>query len=160
MMGQPRFSDLWQNYPFSNKKDGGSPQEVKILIGGRVNMDWITNTCAIRISRALNYSGHIIPADYKDNWAVTGGDGKWYAYRVKDMKGYIKKAFGQPSITCTSHKNFASTPQQFIKRRGIIVFDVSGWRDATGHITLWNGTTCSDKCYFSEAHEVSLWELP
>ena len=31
---------------------------------------------------------------------------------------------------------------------GIIVFKVSGWGDASGHVTLWNGNDCGDSCYF------------
>ena len=39
----------------------GTDGIVKSLIGGNVDADWITNTCTIRISRALNYSGFATP---------------------------------------------------------------------------------------------------
>jgi hypothetical protein len=35
-------------------------------------------------------------------------------------------------------------------KNGVILFEVSGWSDAAGHATLWNGTTCYDHCYFNE----------
>jgi len=35
-------------------------ESAKEFIGGNVNDDWITNTCAIRLSRALNYNGILV----------------------------------------------------------------------------------------------------
>ncbi|MCA8364030.1 type VI secretion system amidase effector protein Tae4 [Burkholderia contaminans] len=35
-------------------------------------------------------------------------------------------------------------------RQGVILFEVSGWSDAQGHATLFNGRTCYDHCYFNE----------
>jgi len=47
----PSFDAMRKAYP------KGTVAEVKKLIGGKVNATWITNTCVIRVSRALNYSG-------------------------------------------------------------------------------------------------------
>src|SRR5688572_21594284 len=41
----PAFDDLWASYAY------GEPEDVKELIGGAVNADWITNTCVVRVSR-------------------------------------------------------------------------------------------------------------
>ncbi|HYE70343.1 MAG TPA: T6SS effector amidase Tae4 family protein [Aquabacterium sp.] len=46
----------------------------------------------------------------------------------------------------------------FAKLKGIIVFKVQ-WRDASGHVTLWDGRTCSDHCHFPVASEASIWVL-
>lgn len=35
-------------------------------------------------------------------------------------------------------------------RQGIILFEVSGWSDAQGHATLYDGLSCYDHCYFNE----------
>ena len=60
-MLQPKFQDLWDNYP---DMDG---DYVKQMIGGQVNADWITNTCAIRTSRALNYANGIMFLTFREN---------------------------------------------------------------------------------------------
>ena len=49
--------------------------------------------------------------------------------------------------------------QELFKQRGLLVFDVRIWSDASGHVTLWNGTACSDHCYFPQASVVYLWKL-
>ncbi len=44
----PKFKTLWSNYLRGTAKD------VKKRIGGKVNYEWIKNTCVIRRSRAFN----------------------------------------------------------------------------------------------------------
>ncbi len=44
-------------------------------------------------------------------------------------------------------------------KKGIIFFEVDEWDDASGNATLWDGTICSDKCYFPLSKKVMLWEL-
>lgn len=162
-MPRPKFDDLWKAYPFSDRPNGGSVEDVKNLVGGRVDAAWIKNTCAIRVSRALNYSGHPVPADFKGkqgkNFAVTGVDGKWYAFRVRDMHAYLKHMLGKPDVVEASRLNDSKVRGKFLNKKGMMVFKVTAWDDATGHITLWNGTKCSDKCYFNEAVQVELWIL-
>ena len=54
-----------------------------------------------------------------------------------------------------------------IGRKGIILFQISGWSDAMGHATLFNGNTCYDHCYFKEnepeadyiTDRANFWEL-
>lgn len=47
----------------------------------------------------------------------------------------------------------------FANKKGILLFNVAGWSDATGHVTLWDGNTCSDKCYFTQSSGSQLWIL-
>nr|WP_217496994.1 T6SS effector amidase Tae4 family protein [Pseudoduganella umbonata] len=35
-------------------------------------------------------------------------------------------------------------------KKGVILFEVSGWSDAQGHATLFDGRSCYDHCYFNE----------
>ncbi len=55
MASLPDFKKLWDAYPT------GAAPDVKTQIGGRVDADWVANTCAIRLSRALNYAGAPVP---------------------------------------------------------------------------------------------------
>ena len=43
-------------------------------------------------------------------------------------------------------------------RKGIIIYEVSGWADATGHADLWDGSKCVYKGYGSVSHKVSFWQ--
>ena len=132
----PNFSTLWNNYP------NGAPEEVKALIGGHVNALWITNTCVIRMSRALNYSGFHVHPDAGMH-TISGKDGLQYGYRVSEFKRYMEHHFGPP--------------QKFAGQRGIICFDVSVWSDATGHFDLWDGTQIKHEAYFNVASAESIW---
>src|SRR6516225_4829960 len=83
----PAYDAIWNVYrDYVNYPD---PQDVKDMIGGAVNADWITNTCAIRMSRALNYIGVSVPVHFKGMSTVKGGDGKRYAFRVREMRKWL-----------------------------------------------------------------------
>jgi hypothetical protein len=91
------------------------------------------NSCPLRMSRALNKNGFDINPNLLPNaeyW--TGAGGKSYMMRVADMQKYLTIVLGQPDIAKVRGKN------------------VSGWHDATGHMTLFNGNTCAHDCYFSK----------
>jgi len=68
MLTLPSFDTLWSHYP------NGSAEDVKALIGGNINMTWVTNTCVIRICYALNRSGVPIH-DGGGMHTAGGGDG-------------------------------------------------------------------------------------
>jgi hypothetical protein len=147
-VNRPKFNQLQAAYP------KGTAEDVFKLIGGKVEANNFANSCAIRVSRSLNYSGYKV--DYiPPNLTVSGGDGNWYIYRVKEFIKYLNAKFGKPDIVV---KN-SPYQQKFKNKKGIIVFEVDEWSDASGHATLWDGVTCSDKCYFPLSKKVMLWEL-
>lgn len=145
---RPGFSKMKATYP------KGSAEDVFKLIGGKVQANNFANSCAIRVSRSLNYSGHNIKY-IPPNLTVSGRDGKWYIYRVKEMIKYLKTHFGEPDIVVVNKPYQAKLKG----KKGIIVFEVDAWDDASGHATLWGGVTCSDKCHFPLSKKVMLWEL-
>lgn len=152
MTARPSFASMFASF----QRVKSSVDDVGKHIGGKVGVNIaggiFTNACAIRISYALNNSGAPVS---RGVWATSsGGDGKWYLYRVNDLVPYLTQKFGPPDLTVN-----APTPQSFAGKQGIIVFKVSQWSDATGHATLWNGNTCSDACYFPESSEAMLWVL-
>jgi hypothetical protein len=145
-MGLPGFSLLSQNYP------NGTADEVKGLIGGHVNAGWITNTCVIRLSRALNYAGARITT-HAGLSTVSGSDGYRYAYRVSEFKVYMEHEYGPANIVGTG-----GDIAKFMGKQGVIMFDDCGWSDASGHFDLWNGNDCVHEGYWSRAAHVKLWE--
>jgi len=157
--GRPSFLLAWTH--FKKVYGKGNIASVGDLIGGKVkqNIDLgikdpilgFTNACAIRMSYALNNSGVLIE---RGVWkTVSGGNKKWYIYRVRDLLKYLKNSFGKPDKIVKKPK-----ANDFKGMKGILVFTVN-WRDATGHVTLWNGNTFSDTCHFPVASEASLWVL-
>jgi len=151
----PSFSTLWSHYPTDH-----DPEVVKKEIGGKVNMPWIVNTCAVRLSRALNKGGYPIPKSYPGLNVVSGADEMWYAFRVAELKMYLEKMLGKPDIEYKNKNKSAAVPSDFQSKKGIIVFTVTSWSNASGHITLWDGTQCrNNDCYWDLSSTVSLWEI-
>jgi hypothetical protein len=152
------FETMWNAYP----APGGSAEEAKRTIGGQVNAAWITNTCVVRLSRSFNASGHTIPNESGDGLVtVKGGDGKNYALRVAEFTRWLKRRYGDPDLVETfPPPGGGDVPSSFLGRQGVIIFEVDGWTDATGHVDLWNGARCRHGDYFSRAHTVMLWDVP
>ena len=63
------FEAMWDAYP----NPGGSAAEAKRTIGGKVDVEWITNTCVVRVSRSFNASGNPIPGADDDGLATVKG---------------------------------------------------------------------------------------
>ena len=141
--------------------------EIKKLIGGHVNAPYIQDTCAIRLSRALNYSGCPIPGGASGLLTVSGADRKWYALRMQELKNWIQRRFGAPQIAAekpVDRKLFAGIT-------GIIAFDIEfglnpdGRTRAMGHLDLWDGAKYTHQAedprdYFTLATKVVLWKAP
>ncbi|QHM73365.1 type VI secretion system amidase effector protein Tae4 [Mixta intestinalis] len=148
---RPTFSAAWSAalriYHPSN-----SAAKVAETIGGYVKVNinnpdakkrW-TNTCAVRMSYILNYSGMRIPA--LRGQTVTGGDKRQYFFRVNDLIQFLKYKWGAPEIVSYPPADAG----KLSGRQGVILFQVTGWSDANGHATLFNGVRCYDRCYFNE----------
>jgi hypothetical protein len=135
-------------------------------IGGKVELNYdigvFGNACATRVSKALNFSGaaHKIPfyksigPNGKYEAQVSSGKNKnWYIFRVKVMTKYLTEKYGEPEqLTPAEHE------AELQGRKGIIIYEVSGWADATGHADLWDGSKCVYKGYGSVSHRVSFWQ--
>ena len=143
-MGLPTFTTMWTHYPT------GTSQSVKSKIGGGVNMGWLTNTCVVRVSHCFNMASEPIPKGYPGLQTTYGKNGKRYAFRVSEFKPFLESKYKAADITGDSARAFSG-------QQGIIMFDVDGWSDATGHFDLWNGSECRGSNYFDKAHTVHLW---
>lgn len=130
-----------------------SAAKVAQVIGGTVALNinsrdpklrW-RNTCAVRLSYILNQAG--MPLPYITGQTVSGADKSWYFYRVKNLIAFLKQRWGKAEIV----KYPPSGGGALAGKKGMILFEVSGWSDAEGHATLFNGSTCYDRCYFNES---------
>lgn len=119
-----------------------------------------SNTCAVRMSYILNQSGLVIPTIAGKT--VSGVDKRQYFFRVKDLIAFLQQRWGQPEIV----NNPPSGGGSLAGKKGIVLFEVSGWSDAAGHATLYNGSGCYDHCYFNEPEaryrtdRANFWSLP
>ncbi len=157
-MPLPKFDDLWKNYPH------GTSAEVKKKIGGRIDAEWITNTCAIRLSFCFNASGakFAVGSDAGNSKGVprlviTGGDKKRYILRVKEFRTWLEKHYGKPTISLKKGP-YGDAPPELAGKKGIICFEDCGWPDASGHYDLWDGSAAAHHAYFDKAKRVHLWE--
>lgn len=161
MPNRPKFALARQAFREVYDEAGKTVSGVGTLIGGKVdyNINALTpeqgrfeNACAIRMSYVLNKTGNKVP--FISGQTVSGGAGDWYIYKVKTLILYLKKKFGEPDLTVDTPK-----AADFHEKKGILVFDVTQWVDASGHATIWDGNTCSDTCYFPIAKRAYLWQL-
>lgn len=153
MPALPEFSKMWNAYP------SGSAAAVKARIGGNVDASWIANTCTIRISRCFNAAGALIPRSHPGLATVRGADNLRYAFRVREFRDFLASVYGAPAKVSTREAGGIARAE-FAGLVGVIVFDIKGWPDATGHVDLWDGAKCANHGYFSRSWRVSLWEAP
>ncbi|SDH41652.1 type VI secretion system amidase effector protein Tae4 [Pseudomonas abietaniphila] len=164
-MNRPLFSFAWSAsqriYDPSN-----SGAKVAKIIGGFVEKNinnpdpaqrW-SNTCAVRMSYIFNEAGLVIPAIAGQT--VSGADKRQYFFRVRNLITFLRQRWGEPDVVQYPPSG------EFSGRRGVILFEVSGWSDAQGHATLFDGGRCYDQCYFNspESHyrtdRANFWSLP
>jgi hypothetical protein len=156
----PSYDTLWINYPdYMTYPDS---DEVKELIGGDVNAGWITNTCAVRMSRALNGSGILVPNGFKGLLTVAGADRRRYALRVREMRVWFASTLVTPDFDLRKNAHAAFDKSAIADMKGLIAFDIA-FADATGHLDLWNGDNMTaesqmSKDYYQAATRITLWK--
>jgi hypothetical protein len=141
----PTLESLLKDYP-GKGNDGAA---VAVLVGGSVqthfedaNFPAYKDTCAIRVSRALNTGGDPIPkgGNGLPNPYMTpkkirtdkGGDEKFYIYSVYDLRAYLDGRYGNAK---KYKKTITQADLAKENVKGIIVF-------AYWHADIWDGTTC------------------
>jgi hypothetical protein len=166
-MARPPFAAAWTaSMRIYDPQDPGG--KVAQIIGGNVakninNPDpqqrW-SNTCAVRMSYILNQSGMLVPKIVGQT--VSGSDKRWYFFRVKNLITFLNQRWGKPDLVL-QYPPSGGGP--LAGKKGLILFEVSGWTDAAGHATLWSGNSCYDHCYFNElgvnyrTDQANFWSL-
>ncbi|AZA81941.1 hypothetical protein C1637_24760 [Chryseobacterium lactis] len=196
---RPSWADMIKNYPNTSKKTVPLYNEIGnglIDLFNKAPDDW-ENTCSFRMSKGLNYSGFKLPYNntkYKAKGAKggvhIGKDKLNYWYRVKELGKYLEEHLGTPEFDEKLEKVGVGKTKTGLpkdkwdrlhKIKGIIMFKVSGWGNASGHFTLWDGKNLiypgesvhddpnSEYYYFHmkyeqngkviQTDEIKLWEL-
>lgn len=138
-MLKPSLGQLWRTFPdhrrFPTLKDlyehlGGNTVNNIYQLGFGPN----GNTCASRISVALNASGAPInPALVPKNKRLSTASGQHIIFNVTQLRQYLLTTLGKPQFDKVSPYD-----DSFKGKRGIVAFSVN-WNGATGHIALFNG---------------------
>ncbi|WP_196588162.1 type VI secretion system amidase effector protein Tae4 [Aliivibrio fischeri] len=167
---RPRWSDIQNSYKdigilnayLSYKKVGGYAYQLHVE-----NPNDYANACALRMSWAFNHGGYKIPSGTifsgRNIYRVKGKDERPYILRVEDMIFFIENKWGEPEI---DNIKFLDISRKLLGRKGIIIYTISGWDDASGHVTLWNGNGVEDESnyhnddyYESKISNIQFWEL-
>ncbi len=156
----PAWTPLWEEYPdYINF----TSLQVKEMIGGNVNIPMITNTCAVRLSRTLNYNNLELPAGFPDLNYEKGADGKRYCYRVREIRTWMIHKIGKPQFEIKKKVDEDFDKTTLSAKKGIIGFDIN-FKDATGHLDMWDGSIFSSehlmsRDYWKSATKIWLWEV-
>jgi hypothetical protein len=156
---------------------GGTPKSMRdeVLNDSDPSNDHaFDNACALRVSRALNYSGVTIPN--LPGQTFQGSDGKYYFLGAKKLNVWMRKTFGTNPATSTTPynarnihitgsqagQNGTNLPTLLAGKKGIYSLVSSNPSWATGHADiLYDNTTCDLNCHFSDApiEYIDVWEL-
>ena len=147
-----KYNDLSKNF---REIKNLSSKELWDKIGGKVkyNIDAgiFKNTCAIRMSYCFNYGGY----EFKQNEYGTtssGGDGKFYIFRVKDFKSFLDDKYSKNKYTYNDKSKLDG-------KKGVIVFEDCTFSDATGHLDLFDGSEVEGHAYFKECNSYTLYQF-
>lgn len=187
----PNLTFTSQNLPtwaaFSAAYPNETSAQLYMIVGGDVAKARIKypaeteNGCALKVSRALNYSGIVIPeiattANYLGT--VKGADGKYYFLNAKSLIIWMQKTFGTTTNQKYLYKhlddyegnvnNYGNGFKSSISgKKGIFTMfpinppnppDDTGF-GASGHADIFDGIQCKAACYFQDALEIHFWEL-
>ena len=153
---RPSWKDMKSHYPADGISKFDFYPKISKALGVDADKPAYSNTCALRMSFALNKSGVKLRKAPSKGGNIVGDDGRNYWLRVKDLQTELQTKLGkpdneyeQPSFPYASWnmsqlaRRAQQTNLEFISkikgRNGVVVFEVSGWSDATGHFTLWDG---------------------
>jgi len=126
------FDAIWNNYPsheaYGSGTAGTSGESVQQLTGVDV-----VDTCALRMSYALNQSGFTI-SKHAGRSVMKGADGKYYLVAQADVGAFITKHFGSPQ---NIGKSGVAGFDQSAAGSGFVRFSIQfATGTATGHIAL------------------------
>lgn len=183
----PTWQQYYDAFPKDSNGEGLSGPAIYSLVGGQplamrngvlndsdpTNNENYNNACALRVSRALNYSGIIIPNI--TNQTFLGDDDKYYFLGARNLNKWMRKTFGtNDGDSTTPHNdshfhytalqagtNGQNLPTLLQEKKGIFsMVTQNSW--ASGHAdALKDNGTCVNNCHFYDAPiiYINIWEL-
>jgi hypothetical protein len=132
------------------------PKQYKALYtpGG----NWWQNSCASKMSHAMNKSGFKTGGGYKTEVDYEGvPKGTQFNPASQAFKTIFRKHFGEPTFKFSTDGSSAETPAKIKGVKGVYVFTTNAFKDASGHVDAWDGTkSAGGHEYFDR---VGVWEF-
>ncbi|MBM6497979.1 hypothetical protein H9X54_001510, partial [Flavobacterium macrobrachii] len=168
----PSFDDFLLAYPSHYDDEYSTSLKMYTAVGGNVLSKYnqgARNTCALRVSRALNYSGINIPEI--NGVTIKGADNKNYFLVAKNLLSWMKSTFGTPTgdnlLNGTQGGvNGENFPNLLSGKQGIYIMipndTSSNGFNASGHADIYFDNECDGGCYFSATggiNKIYFWEL-
>jgi hypothetical protein len=151
-----RFSKLKSSYPVAPKP------EFFTNLGGEwpslVNNSNYNNTCAVRLSHAMNEAGEPVPSKYKEG---ADGAGRNLIINVRTMEKLVRDLFGAPSWGMSKPPGTRLSANHIPAVQGVIVYHAN-WATATGHFDLWTGKEFVGDGNFDDirdSFDIALWTI-
>jgi len=165
----PNRNLFYSNFPKVGV-NGMPSTQVYELVGGHPYQAHLAgdpnyqNACALRVSRALNYSGVTIPVFKNNNnqqKTEKGSDNKNYILDASSLLAYMKKTFPNNTPIHLVNKTPTEIKTALKGKWGIYIMIPKNTSTfgASGHADFWSNTGCLSGCYFDKAKEVYFWEL-
>lgn len=165
----PSRNLFYSHFPKVGTNGMPSPQ-VYQLVGGHPYQAHLAgnpnyqNACALRVSRALNYSGNTIPIFKNNNneqKTERGDDNLNYILDASSLLAYMKKTFPNSTPIHLVNKTPTEIKTALNGKWGIYIMIPKNRATfgASGHADFWSNTGCLSGCYFDKAKEVYFWEL-
>ncbi len=173
----PSWADFEAAFPKDTDPLYDTPEKMYNSLGGTIATFYSgpeTNTCAVRLSKALNYSGVVIP--YISNKTFVGSDGKYYFKAAYELNIWMRKTFGTNPATSTTPLNInhfqisgsqagvhgSNLPSLLKGKKGIYSIYSSDFSWASGHADmLYPNSKCANNCHFGDApiYRLDVWIL-
>ena len=173
----PSWSAFEAAFPKDTDPLYDTPEKMYSSLGGTIATFYSgpkTNTCAVRLSKALNYSGVNIP--HIPRKTFIGKDGKYYFKAAYEINLWMRKTFGtNPKTSTTPYNanhfqisgieagvNGGNLPNLLNGKKGIYSIYSSDFSWASGHADmLYDNSNCANNCHFGDApiFRLDVWIL-
>ena len=137
------FDRVWENYPTHAEFGSGEAGTSGKSIQQQTGVD-VLDTCALRMSYALNKSGFTIGKD-DGRSAMKGSNGQYYLVSVADVSSFITKSFGATPLHIGA-SDVGTFVQNNQTTSGFVAFSIHFKNsNASGHVALFSNGQFRDK---------------
>ena len=153
----PSFATLLSNLNTESRK-----KLFEALGGGFPNLldnPNFENTCALRLSDALNQSGMPIRSQPGLDTLIDG-QGNRLATRAQELANVLSSDLGQPVRFQTSSSVDKLDAQKALAGQEGIIFFKDGWTNGVDHIDLWDGSQTGGTNGFTQGTPDEVWFWP
>ena len=175
--GEEGFDKMWEAHPHNYQDDAEQNTSSETILEEHGLPDYVTNTCAVRLSIMLNNIGETItPAKAK----AAGIERKphysakskmYYLLSAREMWTYLSAHFRKADVTFPANgkrfKDETEFQDAFDKevkpllagKKGIVAFDKIFSYSGTGHVDLFDGEGLSDSGTWYPSQRLMLWYI-